>query len=112
MAALKRAFSETRLLASDDPLQRLFGFIGYYPLSDDEVVFRFWIPSPTFRQWDGSLLSHRTEERALADAFRTADGRRRLISVAEQIATRPEPQPERGARRSAWERLTDDDLPL
>jgi hypothetical protein len=112
LAALKRAFPDTRLLANDNPLELTTGYIGYYTLEGREVVFYFRLPHMAFQQWDGSLAIGDTQQRLLASALRSADGRRRLISIAEEIAARPEPQPERGARRSAWERLTDDDLPL
>ena len=112
MAALKRAFPNTRLLANDNPLERTLGYIGYYSLEGQEVAFYFRLPNAAFQQWDGSLRMEDTQQRLLASALRSVEGRRRLIQIAEDVAKRPEPQPERGARRSAWERLTDEDLPL
>ena len=112
MAALKRAFPDTRLLASDDPLRQLYGYLGYYTVEGHEVVFYFHLPMEAIRAWEGGLQMSDVQQRLLASALRTADGRRRIIQIAEDVAARPEPQPQRGARRSAWERLTDDDLPL
>lgn len=112
MAALKRAFPDVRLLASDDPLRQEVGYLGYRTEGGREVVFYFRMTRSGQRAWDnGSLTGTRA---SLAECFRTAEGRRRLIQVVEEVARRPELQPEEIAapRRSVWDRLKDDDEPL
>jgi hypothetical protein len=121
MTVLKRAFPDTRLLCSDNPLQHIIGYLGYYTLEGQEVVFYFRLPHDAYQDWGFDLRVDEFERRVLAETLRSSAGRRQLIQVVEGLAVLPEPpRPEGtrqssrsgGARRSAWERLVDDDEPL
>ena len=112
MAALKRAFPEVRLLANDSPLDHAIGYIGYRTENGQEVVFYFRLYFDRLQAWENGSLTG--TQAALAQCFRTAEGRRRIVQVVEEVARRPELQSEEIAapRRSVWERLVDDDEPL
>ena len=115
MAALKRAFPDVRLLCDDNYLHNDIGYLGYRTDGDREVLYYFRLPFSIFHEWELDLRVDELSRRALAQIFRLGEGRRRLIRIAESLATTAAPATAAPAtedlgRRSIWARLKDEPL--
>ena len=109
MAALKRTFPDIRLLSRDDLLARDRGFLGHRMEGGREVVFYFTLCMSALTDWR-ARHSGSSREVHLAGLFGSGDGRRRFLQIVEGLAQTPLPASEsEPRRRSAWERLRDDE---
>ncbi len=124
LVVLKRAIPQVTILASDNPLERLYCYVGYWhwrlgevldSRSFDalEVVAELSLPTLAVAQWEDGTSGSRVA--GFRDIFRSAEGRQRLIQTVNQLAAQPEPEPEPEDEpriRTRWERMLDDDEPL
>jgi len=121
---LKRAIPEATLVACDNPVEQLWGYIAYWNVSSrQEVAVEAHIPVMTLKEW----ASH-GPRRAVAElepVMSSAQGRRdlaeRIVRMAQNEAGLPthilDPPPEvvEPEPRTRYERmlaLADDDEPL
>ena len=109
MVALRRAFPDATILHNDNPLEQRLGYLAYWLREGDEVVVYFGMGRAALENWTDPDARW---ARLLRDAFKTAEGRVKVLREVEQEAARPAP-PEEVRRPSVWERLmADDDEPL
>ena len=105
MVALRRALPDATILANDNPLEQRLGYIAYWLREGDEVVVYFGMSRMALENWtDPDAM----RAGLLRDAFKTADGRMKILREVERRAAQPAPA-EEVHRPSVWERLMADD---